>query len=164
MLLQFTVENYLSFDEPTTFSMRASSIKTHPDHVIAGVVPALRGAAIYGPNASGKSNLVAAMAFARKLVIEGVAQGRGIPTRPYALRGDDNRVSRFRWHFQHGGRIWSYGLAVEAQRVTEEYLYAREASGGAEKKWFERSYEGDKMNLSFGEALRGPPKGSARRA
>lgn len=158
MLLQFTVENYLSFDGPTTFSMRASSIRNHPSHIIPGKVVALRGAAIYGPNASGKSNLILAIGFARNLVVQGTAKGRGIATRPFVLRAGNSRITKFKWRFLQEGKIWSYGLAVEASGVVEEYLYARDESGGSEKKWFERHRRGENCDITFGEALRGPVK------
>ncbi|HEY0073827.1 MAG TPA: AAA family ATPase, partial [Abditibacteriaceae bacterium] len=159
MLLQFTVENYKSFNEPTTFSMSATGIRELPKHVIDGKSPALRGAAIYGKNAAGKSNLVLAMGFARDLIVRPATVGRRIATTPCRLRTDNNRVSSFRWFFQYKGRIWQYGFSVEAKGVVEEYLYARNEKGGKELKWFTRETVDNEVQVSFGQTLRGPAHG-----
>ena len=86
MLLQLTIENVLSFREPVTFSMLASPEVDHkPQQVInvPGCPPVLRVAAIYGANASGKSNLVAAVSWVRDLMLYGVRPGNSLDTVSY---------------------------------------------------------------------------------
>lgn len=65
MLIEFSVANYLSFKEKTTFSMLASHDKTLPQNVIHNAqgsgIDLLKSAVIYGANASGKSNFVKAL-------------------------------------------------------------------------------------------------------
>ena len=140
MLLQFTVENYLSFDEKAVFSMRASGDKDHPVHVVSGKIPLLRGAAIYGANAAGKSNLVLAMGFARDFIApRGQNTASLTDVRPFGLRENAGRPSVFNWHFIHDGKIWNYGFSLTNERVVEESLYARDEKSGREKKWFERT-------------------------
>lgn len=152
MLIQFTVENYLSFDEKVVFSMRASGDKDHPGHVVGGKVPLLRGAAIYGANAAGKSNLVAAMSFARDLIGPRGRDAASInEVRPFRLREVEGRPSTFTWYFSHVGRIWNYGFSITNERVTEEYLFAQDEKGGKEKRWFERTTDGNgKTSVKFG--------------
>ena len=75
MLISFSVENWLSFRDRATFSMVASREKQHLDRV-----PRIKKynmrllpiAAIYGGNASGKTNFFAALSFARHLVVKGI--------------------------------------------------------------------------------------------
>jgi len=65
MLIQFSFENYRSFKDPATLSMLASSGKENPDNVFetsAGKL--LKSVAVFGSNASGKSNLIKALAAA----------------------------------------------------------------------------------------------------
>ncbi len=64
MLIEFTVENYRSFRDRATLSMVAAKIKSHFEELdkynvaeVAKNLKLLRAAAIYGANASGKSNL-----------------------------------------------------------------------------------------------------------
>ena len=58
MILEFSVKNFLSFKEKVTFSMIANSNKELNDNYVEiGGNKVLKSAAIYGANASGKSNL-----------------------------------------------------------------------------------------------------------
>ena len=62
MLIRFVVSNYLSFKEETEINMLASAVKSHPHHVYdSGKVQLVKAGAIYGANASGKSNLIKAI-------------------------------------------------------------------------------------------------------
>ena len=69
MLIRFTTENFLSFNELVDFNLIASEEKQHQHHVIKGRTdqdsPLLKTSILYGANASGKSNLIRAMAFAQ---------------------------------------------------------------------------------------------------
>ena len=73
MLIRFTVENWKSFKEPVTLSMVAGKEVQHAEHI--QYVPeyklnALPVAMIYGGNASGKSNLVKAIEFAKNITTQ----------------------------------------------------------------------------------------------
>src|SRR4051794_3374645 len=64
MLVEFRVANFRSFKEEQIFSLEASKDETHAENLIpCGDLNLLKVAAIYGPNASGKSNLIRAMRF-----------------------------------------------------------------------------------------------------
>ena len=86
MLIQFTVENFLSFKEKTVFSLLATNDASHHEHAIplrsGKNKSVLRAAAIYGANAAGKSNLVKAISFARDLIVEGTAPDESIAVTP----------------------------------------------------------------------------------
>src|ERR1700743_1167614 len=76
MLLEFSVTNYLSFREKTTLSLSATAIKEHVESNIfpSGRYNLLKGAILYGANASGKSNFVKAMSTMRRLVLQSFEQ------------------------------------------------------------------------------------------
>ena len=65
MLLMFKVKNYLSFKNESILDMRATAYVQHPTHVIRvnDKLGLLKTTALYGANASGKSNLISAMFF-----------------------------------------------------------------------------------------------------
>ena len=72
MLIEFTVANYRSFKDPQTLSLVTEPIKAkdkavNDNNVIRreGQPDLLTSTAIYGANASGKSNLIQALAFMR---------------------------------------------------------------------------------------------------
>ena len=62
MLIQFSVENYLSIKDKVVLSLLASKDKEHPDFLINhDNKKCLKSAVIYGANASGKSNVLNAL-------------------------------------------------------------------------------------------------------
>ena len=73
MLINLTIENFLSFDAPVSFSMEAGrKTSRHENHVRdVGGIPILKGAAIYGANAAGKSNLLKAMDLFLQMIHRG---------------------------------------------------------------------------------------------
>ena len=82
MIVSFSVENYLSVRDRQEFSLvPAAFYKEHREALIkceaiqSGVL--LPAAVIYGPNASGKSNLIGAMRWLQASVCEAVSFGRG---------------------------------------------------------------------------------------
>ena len=126
MLIQFSVANYRSFRDEVTFSMLASSLKAkHPElnkknlFAAHGGVNLLTSAAIYGANASGKSNLIAAMSFMRHFVIhsanikeeEEKEDQEGIEVEPFRLSTEtDTEPSFFEIIFIVKDRRFRYGF------------------------------------------------------
>src|SRR5438128_1797366 len=76
MLQEFSVGNYLSFKDKTTLSLAATAIKEHVDTNLFSTErhTLLKGAILYGANASGKSNFVKAMSTMRRLVLQSFDQ------------------------------------------------------------------------------------------
>ena len=72
MLVQFGVKNFLSFKNRVTLSLVASADKEHEENTFTTPgrrpIRLLKSVALYGANASGKSNLVRALAFFVKSV------------------------------------------------------------------------------------------------
>ena len=65
MLCQFTFSNYRSFRDETVFSMQATQMKEFSDSLITSgdSQSFLPIAAVYGPNAGGKTNLYRALEY-----------------------------------------------------------------------------------------------------
>ncbi|QVL47883.1 MAG: ATP/GTP-binding protein [Thiocapsa sp.] len=162
MLLQFAVENYACFAEEALFSMVASAGPEHPRHLVqsqTGRRPRiLRLAALYGANAHGKTKLIEALRFAQSLVILGTKSGRRIPTQPYRLdRQSREKPSRFDFLIDYEGVEYSYGFAVDAVRVHEEWLFVRETA--REARYFERVTDADnKVTVEMGPKFAGSDK------
>jgi len=124
MLIQFTVKNFRSFKEEATFSMiregglRLSSKCDNEDR--AGGFQTLRTAAIFGPNAAGKSNLIHAMKVAQALIVNNT-----LPKRDFSFVLDKNfkgKPSSFEFEFKANGRAYSYGFETTYQQVSSEWL------------------------------------------
>lgn len=76
MLIEFRVGNYRSFKDTVTLSMVASNINSHSQEIdnhnvfaVDDELKLLKSAAIYGANASGKSNLAKAISFMKWFMI-----------------------------------------------------------------------------------------------
>src|SRR5262249_18167406 len=92
MLIEFRVGNFRSFAEPQTLSLVASSDTRPPDNCFHfGKLHLLKSAAVYGANASGKSNLIHAFNFMRQLVLHSATTmnvGDPIPVVAFQLSPD----------------------------------------------------------------------------
>ena len=76
MLIQFSVSNFLSFDEKETFSMIAGKARKNINRIFNNnKVKLTKCEVILGSNASGKSNLVSAFQFVQKIIIDGLPRG-----------------------------------------------------------------------------------------
>ena len=143
MLVRFTVENYLSFHERVELSMVASKkVRRHPEHVVkpstSSGIPLLKLAVLYGANASGKSNLIKAMAFASSLVARPIEVDRSIQVTPFKLDPScREKPSRFEFEIKVGERYYSYGFSLTSKKVEEEWLF--EIDQNTERKVFERT-------------------------
>ena len=128
MLIRFTVENFLSFNTLVDFNLIASTEAQQSHHVIRGAtkehIDLLRTSLIYGANASGKSNLIKAMDFAKNFIVSGVAKNRTIPIKPFKLDSQSHhKPARFEFEFRCQGKQYAYGFALNNHQVVEEWLF-----------------------------------------
>lgn len=145
MLLEFSVTNYLSFKEKTTLSLSATAIKEHVESNIfaSGRDNLLKGAILYGANASGKSNLVKAMSTMRRLVLQSFEQSSTdeLDITPFLLSTEtENAPSSFEVLFMIDSIRYRYGFEVDDKSVLAEWLF--EAPKHAERPLFIREKDG----------------------
>lgn len=69
MLYRLIIENFRSFRNRTELSLIPNKNSVHSAYTDTDY-PVLRDVAIYGPNASGKSNIIKAMDFLRKVILD----------------------------------------------------------------------------------------------
>lgn len=134
MLIEFSVGNYRSFKEVVTFSMVAASLTSKNKHLDANNVTdaisdvkLLKSAAIYGANASGKSNLISAIKFMKEMVLnssKNTQADEAIDAQPFKLNTETvNQPSYFEIVFLAEGRQYRYGFEVNSKEVVSEWLY-----------------------------------------
>ena len=140
MLIDFSVENWMSFRDKTTLSMIASAERQHGERVprLAKYrTKALPVAAIYGGNASGKTNLFEALRFAHNMITAGVRPGELIPIRPFRL--DDKmaeKPSSFSFSLLVEGNIFEFSFAATRKVILEERLV--KVTSSSEKVLYDR--------------------------
>lgn len=128
MLVQFTVENYLSIRDKVYLSLEPSKDKEHPENLIdKGEYLAVNTAAIYGANASGKSSLFKAITVALIMIrnSNNVQVTDKLPIVPFKFDSESrNKPSSFEFTFiARDDKKYVYGFSATTEKIVEEYLY-----------------------------------------
>jgi len=108
-----------------TARVRSENLKEHVFRKDPKHIPILKGAAIYGANASGKSNFLEAINFSKNIIIspkKNIADHK-ISTRQNKFNG--GKETKFEYEFKIGDEIFNYGLVTNWDRILEEWLYIR---------------------------------------
>ncbi|MDU7253967.1 MAG: ATP-binding protein [Clostridium sp.] len=153
MLIMFKAKNFTSFKDEVFLDLRATSYKQHPSHVINAKkdLKLLKTTAVYGANASGKSNLISAMFFFEKYIFDqfisnsknddSILKEQQFKTNlePFMLTNNVNDVSEFEIIFYYNNKQIQYGFECNSSEVLNEWYYIDD------KKVFERN-----STVSFG--------------
>ncbi len=159
MLVQFKIKNFLSFKEETIFDMTAiSAYKEHNSNLIdiGGKEKFLRVAAIYGANASGKSNFVIAMKIFQRIIAESfnnVDQTDESVLKKYSMpflfeRNTGN--SEFEMVQIINNEEYRYGFEYNSKVIAMEWLYQKNLNTNRQKTIFERSIH----NVDLGASIK----------
>jgi predicted ATPase len=161
MLIEFSVSNFRSFRERQTLSMVAASRLHKRENTLPAptksesLPPLLRVAAVYGPNASGKSNLVRALDTIGMLARnEPSALPAPLAVSPFRFdAGLRDSPSKFEIHFIANGLRYSMEVAATPQRIVEERLTVYPS--GKARLLYARRRSGDSEEYEFGTELEG---------
>ncbi len=120
MLLNFEFENFRSFKDKTTLSMKASSQTTFNDTLIrTDGLRTLPSAVIYGANASGKSNVIKALGCFRDIIMCGNITSDilyELELYPFA-HDDEYKPIRFTAEFINKHFHFKYGLGILTDKL-----------------------------------------------
>lgn len=153
MLVEFAVANFRSFSDEQKFSFVASRDRRHPTHTVqlASGDRLLKSAALFGANASGKSNLVLALRLMQTLVATSATKltaGDRIPfVVPFRLDPQLRDLpSRFEAKILLGEeQCFTYGFEATAEAFVREWLL-----DGDGQTWFHRTrLTGGKYETEF---------------
>ncbi|MEZ4465182.1 MAG: ATP-binding protein [bacterium] len=133
MLLEFSVGNYRSFGEEVTLSFASSAQRSRHGvldasnrRAVEGGLHVLLSAAVFGSNASGKSNLFRALHFMKAFVLDSAREGQAgdsIGVTPFRLHPDlRQEPSSFEIVLLLGGVRYRYGFEVDNEKVHREWL------------------------------------------
>jgi AAA15 family ATPase/GTPase len=132
MLIEFSVTNFLSFKNKATLSMVAAERdKTLPQNLVppgdAQGLSLLKTAAVYGANASGKSNLWKAFNVFQSLVIKSAFLDPSVLQEaiPFRLHEEsENAPTEFEIVFLLDGVRYCYGVALDRKKIHREWLFS----------------------------------------
>lgn len=142
MLIQFNFKNFKSFRDEVSLDLTATKITEHEDHVTeAANDKLLKVAAIYGANASGKSNVYNAFEYMTYYVDESFKFGDEEERRrksgdsyqkviPFLFDGNSrNEETTFEVFYvdnsENTGKTYQYGFSLKKDEVVEEWLYSK---------------------------------------
>jgi hypothetical protein len=143
MLLRFRFSNFRSFRGEEELSLVAGpftdlpDIVRHPNEFREGILPA---AAIYGANASGKTNAIRAFLFMAKAVEESHRNWKPegpIPREPFLSDAETStEPTEMEADFLLANVRYRYGFRIDSEAVLEEWLYVYPK--GKKQTWFHR--------------------------
>lgn len=142
MLIQFNFKNFKSFRDEVSLDLSATKITEHESHVVdIANDKLLKVAAIYGANASGKSNVYDAFDYMTYYVAESFNFGGEEDSRR-KKENDYPKVTPFLFderscdeettfevfyvdNAENSGKIYQYGFSLKRDEVVEEWLYSK---------------------------------------
>lgn len=156
MLIELTIKNFRSFKEETTFSMVAESLKSNTNTFSTEYgLTLLPVAGIFGPNASGKSNLFKAVSFIKWAVENSNYLNSPVYSnpmlQPYKLDTKSAKKPSFfqivLWDKKTNSE-YRYGFEVSKTEIVSEWLFLKSKSGTkyTTKELFTR--EGNNIKVS----------------
>ena len=154
MLLQFNFKNFKSFKDDTILDLSATKITEHSDRLFTiGEEKILPIAAIYGANASGKSNVVAAYHFMETYVVNSFAYGgeseekkvttKKLKLTPFLFDTETKLgASTFEVFFINRentkDKIYNYGFSLDSEGIVEEWLNCKSKTSKKYRRIFYR--------------------------
>jgi AAA15 family ATPase/GTPase len=141
MLIGLTVENWKSFRDPISFSMIKTRERQHNERIPrlnkydVGVLPV---AAIYGGNASGKTNLFSALHFMKEFVANQRPPETGTGVIPFLLSDEAHRgLTKFTARILTSDDVvYDLSFSLDEKHVAEEKLLR--VDGGHEQVLYQR--------------------------
>lgn len=140
MLISFRFKNFRSFLDETFINMKAVSYKELPSHLIsADNQKLIKTLAVYGANASGKTNLFLAFASFHSLIFWQLFPPKAFPEKhfmnllqlsslnkivPFQSDGPAGQPTEMELSFISGNRVYEYGFSVYGQEILTEHLTA----------------------------------------
>lgn len=160
MLIQFNFKNFKSFREEATLDLSAAKMTEFSGRVITvGSEKVLPVAAIYGANASGKSNIYSAFEYMSDFVAESFKYGgeeeKFAEYKPTPFLFDSTSAdaeSSFEVYFTLDGdkteKTFNYGFCVNKEGVTEEWLNSKAKTARKYSRVFYRGLDEKDLDLS----------------
>lgn len=159
MVLKIEFENFYSIKERVRIDFCAANINTslarklENNVILWNDTPVLKSIGLFGPNASGKSNILKAISFCCRLILDSHLNNEGdsFSFEPFKFDDWKNKTSKFLIDFVCNGIEYEYSFELTKEQIVSESLYHYPV--GRRAKVFVRS-AGDQY--SFGSAIPKP--------
>lgn len=151
MLLSFTVENYRSFAHEATLDMQSPKFQTlRPREDESWNDLVLKRAAIFGANASGKTNIIKPLGMLRNAIASSIRNEDLVKSlyNPHKLYKDDPTTFITEYEYEDVRYRWT--LVLDKAGIVEESLYAN-----AKRIW-QLIFDRERDTIVFGKGARIP--------
>ncbi len=156
MLVRFVIENFLSFGKEVEFQMFPySRYQKHKDHVYdKKKIKLLKSSAIYGANASGKSNFVKAITYLQAAVLGNEDAFVDVDIFKFKLSDNTKKENiRFEIEVFLNYKFYYYGLELDEEGISSEFLYTRISETAKDRLIFERKTKNNKHKIILGDKI-----------
>jgi hypothetical protein len=160
MILKIEFENFFSIRDRIRIDFRAANINTalakelsHNMMEWKGI-PVLKSVGLFGPNASGKSNILKAINFCCRMILDSHLHNEGVVFNfePFKFDGWQDKPSKFLIDFVCDNVEYEYSFELTKNRILSENLYYYPV--GRRAKVFVRDANG---KYSFGTGIFNKP-------
>lgn len=156
MILKIEFENFFSIRDRVRIDFRAASINTAQTRELSHNVmewkgvPVLKTIGLFGPNASGKSNILKTITFCCRMILDSYLHNEGVTFNfePFKFDGWQKKPSKFLIDFVCEDVEYEYSFELTRERILSESLYYYPV--GRRAKVFVRDADG---KYSFGAGV-----------
>lgn len=168
MIHTLAVKNFSSFQEPTCIAFTSGPKAGERDIFLSSAYPDVSinsVTGIFGPNASGKTNLLKAIAFLRYFILDSASEkpDSKIPVEPFHFTAGATEYHEpiiFKLEFEYESKLYRYELEISHQGVQFEALYRKDQRY---RYLFERCWNKAEGDYHFKHQDIGPSKQIAQR-
>ena len=168
MIHSLAIRNFASFQQETLVEFTVGPKAGDREIFLPSSQPHVRVNAVtgvFGPNASGKTNLLKAIAFLRYFILSSASEqpDKEIPVEPFVFVTEEQREATpivFGLEFEFEGQLYRYDLELTQKRVLLESLHKKEARY---RYLFERRWNAQEGKYDFKSQDIGPSKQVALR-
>lgn len=125
MLIRFIVSNFLSFNSEQEFSMNTGQTRQYKERVEeTDELSLLKFTALYGANASGKSNFVRALDFSKRIIVDGI-EDLNYEELHYRLDPKNvDKPTKFEYEIKIENNYYAFGFNVDLKnkKILNEWL------------------------------------------
>ena len=129
MLIRFSFKNFKSFKNENVLDMEATSLKEHEYNIVKTEnVNLLKVAAIYGANASGKTNVLQAFAYMKRRILVSDDSKKDLSLETdniYSFMINNEPISLEVEILANNNKIYKYGFEVSKDIIISEWLYIK---------------------------------------
>ena len=147
MLIRFSFKNFKSFKDENVLDMEATSLKEHEYNIVkTDQVNLLKVAAIYGANASGKTNVLQAFDYMKKRILVSDDSKKNSPIdedNVYSFMINNEPISLEVEILAENNKIYKYGFDVLKDSIVSEWLYIKKINK------FYSIFEREKNNVTM---------------